>query len=296
MSLPAGFVRVSRRRPCGVCGRTDWCLLAVDGTKAVCPRTISDKPFGDAGYLHMLTNPAVIPVRRPLRKPPPKDHAGQRIDWNQMAQKFEKAIDDTTVGETGKLLGVSSGSLIRLGMGWCESRQALSFRMFDAPNHCVGIRLRTHDGRKFAVAGSRNALFIPRELNGDGFLLIVEGPTDTAAALDLGFDAVGRPSCSAAVEATTRVVEALGHKEIVILANHDDPKTRPDGGVFRPGQDGAKVLAVALAAVQKRNVRVVYPLKGKDVRQWKAAGATAMSVMAAIRNTALWPTAAGGAK
>lgn len=287
MSIPPGFIRVTPRRPCAICRRPDWCLLSIDGTKAVCARTMSGRPMGDAGWIHKLADPIV--VRRPLRSPPKQSQPGKRIDWNQMALKFEGALDDETMLGAEQALGVTAHSLWRLGMGLCRLQTALSFPMFDAPDQAVGIRLRTEDGRKFAVAGSTNALFIPRKLKGDGFLLIVEGPTDTAAALDLGFDAIGRPSCSAAVAATEKVVDALGHKEVVILANFDEAKPRPNGGVFYPGQDGAKKLADSLAVERKRNVRVVYPLKGKDVRQWKSAGATPGGVLAAIKNTALWP-------
>lgn len=84
-------------------------------------------------------------------------------------------------------------------------------------------------------------------------------------------------------------MDALGHKEIAILANYDDAKKRPDGGAFYPGQEGARKLADALAVMPRRSVRVIYPLKGKDARQWRADGATSASVRAVIRNTALWP-------
>lgn len=287
MSLPPGFIRVTHRRPCPVCGRPDWCLLADDGSKAVCARTLSSRPMGDAGYIHQLTETVDAPVRRPLRKPPPRAHPGQRQDWNAMARQLEESLDDETVLGAEQSLGVSAHSLWRLGMGLCRVRSALSFPMFDKPDHAVGIRLRTADGKKFAVSGSTNALFVPRQIKGDGFLLIVEGPTDTAAALDLGFDAIGRPSCSAAVAATVKVVEELGHRDIVVLANYDDAKVRPSGGVFFPGQEGAKKLAAELVALPGRSVRVVYPLKGKDVRQWKAAGATPGAVLGAIKNTRL---------
>lgn len=289
MSVPDGFIRVTHRRRCPICQRPDWCLLSIDGTRVVCARTISSKPFGDGGYIHQLTNPVAMPVRRPLRKPAPRDHAGKRIDWNTMARKFEEALEFEAKEYAAQQLGVSSGSLDRLAIGWCQEREALSFPMFDSPGHCVGIRLRRHDGSKFAVSGSTNALFVPRKLHSDGFLLIVEGPTDTAAALDLGFDAIGRPSCNAAVDMTVSMVEKLGHKEVVIVTDYDEPKRRPAGGVFRPGQEGAEKLADALVTKTNRNVRVVNPLKGKDIRQWKAAGATNAAVRAVIRNTALWP-------
>ena len=44
--------------------------------------------------------------------------------------------------------------------------------------------------------GGREGLFIPRDLDPAAGLWVVEGPTDCAALLGLGIEAVGRPSCS----------------------------------------------------------------------------------------------------
>ena len=44
--------RVSRKTPCPVCGKPDWCLVAEDGTAAICQRIKegSVKSCGNAGY------------------------------------------------------------------------------------------------------------------------------------------------------------------------------------------------------------------------------------------------------
>ncbi len=43
---------------CPVCGKPDWCLVDAtspdDPAAAICPRTPSDRDFGDAGYLHIF--------------------------------------------------------------------------------------------------------------------------------------------------------------------------------------------------------------------------------------------------
>ena len=51
--------RVSRRRPCPVCEKPDWCLYAGDESApsaAICMRVESDKQVGTdgAGWLHVL--------------------------------------------------------------------------------------------------------------------------------------------------------------------------------------------------------------------------------------------------
>jgi hypothetical protein len=53
--------RVSRRRPCPVCERPDWCLYAGDESApsaVICARVESNKRVGDqgAGWLHVLRN------------------------------------------------------------------------------------------------------------------------------------------------------------------------------------------------------------------------------------------------
>ena len=45
-------------------------------------------------------------------------------------------------------------------------------------------------------------------------------------------DAIGRPSANACVDMTCEFCEG---REVVILANFDEPKSRPDGSVFHPG-------------------------------------------------------------
>jgi putative DNA primase/helicase len=50
------FDRVSKSNPCPICGKTDWCLVAVDGSAAICPRVAlgAVKNLGEAGHLHVL--------------------------------------------------------------------------------------------------------------------------------------------------------------------------------------------------------------------------------------------------
>lgn len=53
------FTRVSRNYPCPICGKEDWCLVAEDGSAAICPRTPDGavKEIAGSGYLHRLSEP-----------------------------------------------------------------------------------------------------------------------------------------------------------------------------------------------------------------------------------------------
>ena len=69
--------RVNKQNPCPVCGKPDWCLVAEDGSAAICKR-IKDgsvKSCGDAGYLHIL-----------IDRPKGKQHRSQR--------KFKVGLND----------------------------------------------------------------------------------------------------------------------------------------------------------------------------------------------------------
>ena len=143
--------------------------------------------------------------------------------------------------------------------------------MSDASGRIIGIRLRLPSGRKLAVKGGKEGLFIPEGLDGAHRLLICEGATDTAALLDLGFSAVGRPSCTGGIRHLADLVRRLAAAEVVIVADADPP-----------GQAGARRLAGALVAYCPA-VKVITPPPGsKDARAWKQAGATTADVQSLI--------------
>jgi DNA primase len=118
-------------------------------------------------------------------------------------------------------------------------------------------------------------LFIPRDLRFDNRqLLICEGPTDTAACLDLGFDAIGRPSCLGAVKLTAAFISEQWPLDVVIVSDSDIA-----------GRNGASKLAGALAGVS-RTVRIIEPPIGvKDIREWKRQGATYDDILNLIQQS-----------
>jgi DNA primase len=143
--------------------------------------------------------------------------------------------------------------------------------MSNAAGDVLGIRLRLPNARKLSVKGGKEGLFIPEGIDAHGLLVIAEGPTDTAALLDLGFPAVGRPSCTGGVKLLVELVRKLKPSGVVVVADAD-----------APGQRGAESLATALVAYCFE-VRIITPPTGvKDAREWKRGGATAADVTAAI--------------
>jgi len=264
--------RVSKRQPCPICGKPDWCLFAGDPDRpvaAICARTESDQRAGEAGWLHRLGDDRLARFpRRRLVALVGHDRPRDRDDLGRLAARWRLPEDSPRLAELADSLGLTPGSLSRLSVGWSPDRRCWSFPMVNVHGNVVGIRLRWSDGRKRSVRGGREGLFIPidPEVAG-GRLLIGEGPTDAAALLDLGYCAIGRPSCTAGLKLVVELVQRQRPAEVIIVADNDVP-----------GQRGARNLESVLA-VYAPSVRIITPPSGaKDARAWLKRGATAADV------------------
>jgi hypothetical protein len=69
-------------------------------------------------------------------------------------------------------------------------------------------------------------LFLSELQSGNITTLIVEGPTDTAAAVDLGFNVIGRPACLGCKDMIAEVVSKHGAGTTFIIADNDEPGQR----------------------------------------------------------------------
>ena len=275
--------RVSRRRPCPICERPDWCLYVGDDdapSAVICARVESTKPVGEkgAGWLHVLRNdsPTWAPWKRTVhvavRQMGPEASASPEA----IAREAEAAAASTAperLERFAEALGVSADSLRRLGVGYMVKRRAWGFPMRDASGEVTGARLRLATGKKLSIRGGKEGLFILSGIEPGGRLMIAEGPSDTAALLTLGFACVGRPSCTGGVKHLVALAQRLKPEEVVIVADGDEP-----------GQRGAERLATALLAYAPA-VRIITP-PAKDAREWVRGGATRADVEAVISATA----------
>jgi len=267
--------RVSKRRPCPVCKRPDWCLYTGEPSNpeaAICQRIESAKFCGEAGWLHILhrNGPTWSPRVRRIELSAARIGA-KTTDLAKLAADFRAAVQPEALDKLAASLGVSVASLSRLCIGWSAHHRAWAFSMSNAAGNLLGIRLRLVGGKKLSVKGGHEGLFIPGGIDAHGLLLIAEGPTDTAALLDLGFNVVGRPSCSGGAKLLVEVVRRLRPSGVVVVADGD-----------APGQRGAENLAAVLVAYCPV-VRIITPPTGiKDMRVWKRHGATGADVSAAI--------------
>lgn len=256
--------RATDKNPCPVCGHPDWCLLG--DHYILCMRVPSEKhkllKGGESGWLH--------PVGADYVKPKSREKPHPVLRSFQMMESMGCGSPNFNCVKLAKNLGVSELSLQLLNVGWYQEQQAWAFPMRDGNNGVVGIRLRNDGGKKWAVPGSHQGLFIPQT---QPFLtmLVCEGPTDTAAALTMGYYAVGRPSCSGGVQHIIELVKRLKIMKVVIIADLDDP-----------GMRGAQTLQEHLPV---RSVIALLP--SKDIREFLNQGGN-RETLDSIINQLVW--------
>ncbi|MBM3978693.1 MAG: hypothetical protein FJ304_00120 [Planctomycetes bacterium] len=261
---------VSASNPCPVCKKPDWCLVAPDGSAAICQRVESAKKCGEAGWLHRLDGSAPNPSAK--KKP-----SGAGTDWRARAAKFAANLDADRRHKLAAELKLSADALDALpllGFNPDESHGACyTFAECDAAGNVVGLLRRW--GKRVSIKGGKptnkarigkQGLTLPtgwRERSGAVFP--VEGPTDTAALTAAGLAAVGRPSNSGGAALLAELFRDLdAGREIIIVGEND----RKDSGEW-PGRTGAISVATALAKALRRPVRwALPPESAKDVRDW----------------------------
>ena len=265
------WTRCKRSLPCPQCGKFDFCRI---GTKVVhCMRIASDKPnTGDmGGWFHPLSSQAKQFVRE-LEKPK------VRINAVKMMAEWTKRTSVRQYALFAHDLGVDLLALRMLSPAWSYDHQAWAFPMRWPNGLIVGIRLRFDDGRKLAVTGSHSGLFIPTRWDSKR-AWIAEGASDVCALLTLGLPAVGRASCNEGGAMLAKFIRLHGIREVVIVADHDTDKFRPDASRYNPGIGGAKALAAQLPV---RSCVWLPPCK--DAREYLRAGGTKQLIESQIQN------------
>jgi hypothetical protein len=251
--------RVSRAEPCGICERPDWCVRGESGWN--CMRVESAKTCRNGGWFHPFdaAQPPPPPLKNPMRQPKAKPP----LDCADLMARWRRETAEERLAEIAASLGVSARALQWLGAAWAWKRDAVAFPMFDGTSdEPCGIRLRTMRGEKFAVTGSKSGVFFPLYCRPLAIptdrIFVCEGPTDTAACLDLGVFAIGRASCRGQEGIVLEVLRQLGATQCVVVCDNDGP-----------GIEGAEAL---LRQIRISKIKFVPP--GKDMRRFVADGGT----------------------
>lgn len=258
------WVRVTRSSPCPICGYGDWCMVSRDGTSAACGRVMDGAKrrsdgslveFRDGmGYVHDLRDESgrprrevVVPAGRPVSRRVVPD-----TDWLAMHREAVASISRQRMAHLSEELGVSEMALAVYGTGRRMCRYTWPMR--DGRGRIIGMRTRMN-GQKRAVPGSRNGLFLPDAKPWGNRIVIVEGPTDAAACLDMDIYAIGISHAGGNLEFLAEWL-AGEKREITVLADRD-----------RAGVHAATGLSRKLAGTGLRANMAVVPA-GKDARDW----------------------------
>ena len=264
--------QVTPGKPCEICGESDWCLRS--GDVAHCNR-VSEPPSGwvrvrrhsggctsfRRGGSKLATDAPSGAVRQSaddtgLERPDPK--------WTRLAKRYAKKLTRQLLRRLARDLGVTAESLRCIGVGWHPTLNCYTFPHYDHLRRVVGIGTRYPDGRKRFIKGGHPGLHLPEGLEGmPDPVLIVEGPSDTAACLSMGLAAIGRPNNYG----SEYLSDVIGDRDCIVVGDFD-PK--PSGRW--PGREGAEKVAADLAAELNHPIRYALTPGGfKDIREWLAA-------------------------
>ena len=319
------YTRVNKLNPCPVCKKPDWCRVFADGW-VECMRVQSDRPAKSGGWLH---RPGESGANDSHLRPPPKWQP-PTINATKLMRNWLAKTEPGLLADLALDLGLSVAVLAAAGAAWATPHAAWAFPMCDGHGNILGIRLRANDGRKWAVRGSRQGIFLgnwnkfqlqvesdstcgltapddtaqPTDSGRSNSLQIIanqrnevvqpcdsvglmsaatangsqsrtlfvcEGPTDTAAALELGLFAVGRPNCCCGGAAIKVFARRHQCNRVVMISDND-----------KPGLDGACKVGAEIGLPF-----AVYVPPAKDLREFVRLGGTRAMIENTLKGT-IW--------
>lgn len=246
---------------CPICMKPDWCLVAEDGTAAICSRKSegSVKKVGKAGWLHILGN--FKPIKYTI---PPK----KKIDWNKWMVKFAKQLIENreAFGKLCRSIKLNPISALRFYIGWHKGW--LTIPVYGLTKKISGIQRRRENTKRY-MKHSGMGVFVPSAFfqNPSNTLAVCEGWTDTVTALEYGYNAIGK------------VNAYVGNEEVVMYAKTHPAISRvilfADNNIDGIGLAGAEETAELLNEFETRVVLT----PEKDLRQCKLNGLTLEEVL-----------------
>jgi len=306
------FERVSKARRCPVCKKPDWCRVFADGW-VECMRVQSDMPAKSGGWMHRQgLSPMRLTPREPRSAPPPPINATKLMrDWFAATPASALAECAASLGvSTASLMAVGAawaaphsawafpmcdgygnvvGIRLRNERGKFAvrgSRQGIFLCTcgLTAPEDAAQPAGIGRLGGSQTVTNQRNEVVQPYDSAGlrsaatangsqSRTLFVCEGPTDTAAAVELGLFAVGRPNCCCGGAEIKVFARRHSVSRVVIISDND-----------KPGLDGARKVGGEL-----RLPFAVYVPPAKDVREFVRLGGTRTMIENTLNNT-IWNT------
>lgn len=281
-----GWNRVSSQNPCPICGKSDNCTVSEDGGVVWCGRIEDGSVRQNAGgqFLHFQNDQsaAIRPMERSSYSG--RSNVARRTDLPMISRHwFEANYSVPKREELASILGVSVASLFALHVGW--NGNVWTWPERDGAGNIIGVTQRYPDGSKRQLPGGQRGLIYSEQWSGDsGPLFLTEGGSDTAAALTIGVNAVGRPSNTGGIQHLIQLLRGFpSDRDLIVLAENDrklaDKLPISIRSVHRddcdgcsqcwPGKWGAIRTAGQLKNELCRKVGWCFPeLGSKDVREW----------------------------
>ncbi len=251
---------------CPICKKPDGCLVAEDGTAAICSRVSegSVKKVGKGGFhggwLHITGD-----FKPEKYKTPEKVY----VDWNKWNARFANQLIESRE-EFGKLcqsIGLNPISALRFYIGW--QKDWLTIPIYGIDGRIVGIQRRQGSIKRY-MKHSSMGIFVPSAFyqNPSDIVAVCEGWTDTVTALEYGYNAIGRVNAWVGNEEVLHYVLHKRASRILIFADNNED------GVGLAGANECRDLLIENDLM----TRVVLTPE-KDLRACKQKGMTIHEIM-----------------
>ena len=191
------------------------------------------------------------------------------VNWYSF---LETTYKRPNLEELSRELKLSVESLKSVQFG--HDGQAWTNPELDGNGVVIGIKRRFPNGKKNYHKGSRPGLAVPAGWAKSDTILIVEGATDVAAALDMGCKSIGRPSATGGTHHLAVLLESFKGK-IILVAENDRKYAGCETfcghcGQCWPGWYGGNKLATQLTQRLDRTIGfALTPGGAKDLREFK---------------------------
>lgn len=253
------YERCTVKMQCPICGKQKWCMVSVDGKWAICGKTSEGAvKHYSYGHLHKISGQIEVKV---TKSPPPilKPKEYIKAVYSRMASGI------TCLEPLALSLGLQAAVLLNLGARKFPDKDVWGFPMYTDRGEMIGIKCRNLARKKWCVKGSQLGLYIPWVYHKDKPLVVCEGESDTAAALQMGYNTLGRPSVTCGQDYiqgyidNNTLIKNKGTLKIYVAADRDE------SGI---GLKEAGLLA------DKLNPKgtVLYNPAYKDLREWMLSG------------------------
>ena len=252
---------------CPVCKKPDGCLIADDGTAAICSRKSEGcvKKVGKGafhgGWLHILGD------FKPQKHETPKKPF---VDWSKWSVKFaiQLAENREAFGKLCQSININPISALRFYIGWHKGW--LTIPSYGVSGRIVGIQRRQGNIKRY-MRYSGMGVFVPSAFyqNPSDTVAVTEGWTDTVTALEYGYNAIGRVNAWVGNEEVLMFVKTHPSIErVLIFADNDED------GVGLAGANECRDMLID----NDMMTRVVLTPR-KDLRQCKLDGLTLEDIL-----------------